>query len=187
MIFLNLILYACLMLQILEVETNPGLQRPVPSVCRILWMSVKNISHGIHANNDFDRCSGYKIFVSSISVIHNICARFPWHQSTNVWYPRYTILSASPDAQYLSSIHNKQYLYMDDTHCLCLVLMQQNICLVSMIHNTLFWCPSYTLSALGISDTLSGICDTRHMIYVWIMFLSLYIVALIRSNFPLSN
>ena len=77
LIFFNLILYACLMLWILVVETNPGLQRPVPAVCRILLMSAKNISHGIHANSDSDRCSGNKIFVSSISVIHNICARFP--------------------------------------------------------------------------------------------------------------
>ena len=34
--FLYLIFYACLRLRFLDVETNPGSRRPVPTVCRIL-------------------------------------------------------------------------------------------------------------------------------------------------------
>ena len=33
--FLYLIFYACLRLQFMDMETNPGPQRPVPDVCRI--------------------------------------------------------------------------------------------------------------------------------------------------------
>ena len=38
--FLYLIFYACLRLQFLDVETNPGPRRPVPAVCRILCINV---------------------------------------------------------------------------------------------------------------------------------------------------
>ena len=37
---LYLIFYGCLRLQFLDVETNPGLHRPVPAVCRILCSNV---------------------------------------------------------------------------------------------------------------------------------------------------
>ena len=33
--FHYLLFYACLRLRFLDVETNPGQQRPVPAVCRI--------------------------------------------------------------------------------------------------------------------------------------------------------
>ena len=38
--FLYLILYACLRLLFLDVETNPGPRRPVPAICRILCSNV---------------------------------------------------------------------------------------------------------------------------------------------------
>ena len=38
--FIYLIFYACLRLQFLDVETNPGPQHPVPAVCRILSSNV---------------------------------------------------------------------------------------------------------------------------------------------------
>ena len=39
--FIYLIFYACLRLQFLNVETNPGPRRPVPAVCRILCSNVR--------------------------------------------------------------------------------------------------------------------------------------------------
>ena len=39
--FLYLIFYGCLRLQFLDVETIPGLHRPVPAVCRILCSNVR--------------------------------------------------------------------------------------------------------------------------------------------------
>ena len=46
--FLYLIFCACLRLRFLDVQTNPGLRRPVPAVCRILcsnvWGMAKNLS-----------------------------------------------------------------------------------------------------------------------------------------------
>ena len=42
--FIYLIFYACLRLRFLEVETNPGPQRPVPDVCRILWSNVQGLA-----------------------------------------------------------------------------------------------------------------------------------------------
>ena len=42
--FLYLIFYGCLRLRFLDVETNPGLRRPVPVVCRILWSNVLGLA-----------------------------------------------------------------------------------------------------------------------------------------------
>ena len=42
--FLYLILYACLRLRFLDVETNPGSRRPVPDVCRILCNNVRGLA-----------------------------------------------------------------------------------------------------------------------------------------------
>ena len=41
---INLIYYACLRLWFLDVETNPGLWRPVPDVCRILCCNVRGLT-----------------------------------------------------------------------------------------------------------------------------------------------
>ena len=42
--FLYHIFYACLRLWFLDVETNPGLRRPVPTVCRLLWSNVRGLA-----------------------------------------------------------------------------------------------------------------------------------------------
>ena len=47
--FLYLIFYACLRLRFLDVETNPGQRRPVPSVCRILCSNVLGLA-GNHSD-----------------------------------------------------------------------------------------------------------------------------------------
>ena len=41
--FLYLIFYACLRLRFLDVETNPGPQRPVPADCRLLCSDVRGL------------------------------------------------------------------------------------------------------------------------------------------------
>ena len=47
MVSLHLIFYACLELRFLDVETNPGPQRPVPGVCRILCSNVRGLSKNL--------------------------------------------------------------------------------------------------------------------------------------------
>ena len=42
--FLYLIFYGCLRLRFPDVETNPGLRRPVPAVCRILCNNVRGLA-----------------------------------------------------------------------------------------------------------------------------------------------
>ena len=42
--FLYLVFYCCLRLRFLDVETNPGLRRPVPAVCRILCSNVRGLA-----------------------------------------------------------------------------------------------------------------------------------------------
>ena len=42
--FLYLIFYGCLTLQFLDVDTNPGLRRLVPAVCRILCSNVRGLA-----------------------------------------------------------------------------------------------------------------------------------------------
>ena len=36
--------YACLRIRFLDVETNPGMRRPVPAVCRILFCNVLGLA-----------------------------------------------------------------------------------------------------------------------------------------------
>ena len=42
--FLYLIFYGCLRRRFLDVETNPGLRRPVPDVFRILCSNVRSLA-----------------------------------------------------------------------------------------------------------------------------------------------
>ena len=42
--FLYLIFYACLRLQFINVEANPGPRCPVPDVCRILCSNVRSLA-----------------------------------------------------------------------------------------------------------------------------------------------
>ena len=56
--FLFLIFYACLRLRFLDVETNPGPQRLVPTVCRLLFSTVRglagNLSYLTVASSRYD-------------------------------------------------------------------------------------------------------------------------------------
>ena len=45
--FLYLIFYTCMRLQFLDMETNPGLRRPVPAVCRILCNKVRVLARNL--------------------------------------------------------------------------------------------------------------------------------------------
>ena len=58
MVSLYLIFYACLELQFLDVETNPGSRHPVPEACRILCSNVrclsKNLSDVTVASSQYD-------------------------------------------------------------------------------------------------------------------------------------
>ena len=47
MVSLHLIIYVCLELRFLDVETNPGLWRPVPGACRILCGNVRGVSKNL--------------------------------------------------------------------------------------------------------------------------------------------
>ena len=42
--FLYLIFYGCLRVRFLDVETNPGPRRPLPTVCRILCSNVRGLA-----------------------------------------------------------------------------------------------------------------------------------------------
>ena len=42
--FFYLILYVCLRLRFLDVETNPGTRRPVPAACRIILSNVQGLA-----------------------------------------------------------------------------------------------------------------------------------------------
>ena len=52
------IFYACLKLRFPDVETSPGLRRPVPSACRILCSNVRSLSRNLSdltmASSQFD-------------------------------------------------------------------------------------------------------------------------------------
>ena len=56
--FIYLIFYACLRLWFPDVETNPGLGRPVPTVCRLLcinvWGLARNLSDLTVASSQHD-------------------------------------------------------------------------------------------------------------------------------------
>ena len=61
--FLYLIFYACLRLRFLDVETYPGLRRPVPAVCRIFRSKVRGMAGNLcdltvaSSQNDILLCS----------------------------------------------------------------------------------------------------------------------------------
>ena len=69
--FLYLIFYGCLRLRFLDVETNPGQQRPVPAVCRILCSNVRgglaaNLSDLTVASSQYDILLRSKTLVSDM-------------------------------------------------------------------------------------------------------------------------
>ena len=68
--FIYLIFYVCLRLRFLDVETNPGLRRPVPAVCRILCSNVRglvgNLSNPAVASSQYDILFCFETFVSNM-------------------------------------------------------------------------------------------------------------------------
>ena len=68
--FIYLIFYACLRLWFLDVETNPGLRRTVPAVCRILCSNVRglagNLSDLTVASSQYDILFCSQTFVSDV-------------------------------------------------------------------------------------------------------------------------
>ena len=66
--FLYLIFYAFLRFWFLDVETNPGLQHPVPTVCRLLCCNVRglvrNLSYLTVALSRYDILLGSETLVS---------------------------------------------------------------------------------------------------------------------------
>ena len=68
--FLYLIFYGCLSLRFLDVETNPGPRRPVPTVRRILCSNVRglagNISDLTVASSQYDILLFFETLVSDM-------------------------------------------------------------------------------------------------------------------------
>ena len=68
--FLYPIFYGCLRLQFLDVETNPGLHRPVPAVCIIFCSNVKGLARNI---SDLTVASSqYDILLCSETVVSDM-------------------------------------------------------------------------------------------------------------------
>ena len=67
----NLIFYGCLRIQFLDMEMNPGPQRPVPAVCRILcsnvWGLAANLSDLTVASSQYD------ILLCSETLVSDMC------------------------------------------------------------------------------------------------------------------
>ena len=74
--FLYLIFYACLRLQFLDVETNPGLRCPVPAVCRILCSNMQGLaryrSDLTVASSQYDTLLCFETLVSDIRHVWEI-------------------------------------------------------------------------------------------------------------------
>ena len=74
--FLYLIFYSCLRFRFLDAETNPGLLRPVPEVCRILcsnvWWPAGNFSDLTVASSQYDILLCSKTLVSDMHYVSEI-------------------------------------------------------------------------------------------------------------------
>ena len=74
--FLYLIFYGCLRLRFLDVETNPGLRRPVPAVCRILCSNERglagNLSDLTVASSQYDILLWSETLVSDIRHVSEV-------------------------------------------------------------------------------------------------------------------
>ena len=69
--FLYLVLYACLRLRFLDVETNTSPRRPVPVVCRILCNNVRGLAENI---SDLTVASSqYYILLCSETLVLDMC------------------------------------------------------------------------------------------------------------------
>ena len=68
--FFYLILYGCLRLRFLDVETNPFQRRPVPAVCRILCSNVQGLAGNL---SDLTVASSqYDILLCSETLVSDI-------------------------------------------------------------------------------------------------------------------
>ena len=76
--FIYLIFYACLRLRFLDVETNQGPRRPVPTVCRILCSNVRglagNLSDLTMASSQYDMLFCSETLVSDMRHVSEL----PW-------------------------------------------------------------------------------------------------------------
>ena len=74
--FLYLIFYACLRLRFLDLETNPGLHRPVPAICRILcsnmWGLAGNLSDLTVASSQYDILLCSETLVSDMRCVSEV-------------------------------------------------------------------------------------------------------------------
>ena len=74
--FLYLIFYGCLRLRFLDVKTNPGPHRPVPSVCRILCNNVQglagNLSDLTVAPSQYDILFCFETLVSDMHHVSEV-------------------------------------------------------------------------------------------------------------------
>ena len=69
--FLYLILYGCLRLRFLDVETNLSLRRPAPAVCRILCSNVQGLAENL---SDLTMASSqYDILLCSETLLSDMC------------------------------------------------------------------------------------------------------------------
>ena len=68
--FLYLVFYACLWLRFVNVETNPGLRRPDPIVCRILCSNVRSLGGNLGdltvSSSQYDILLCFKTLVSDM-------------------------------------------------------------------------------------------------------------------------
>ena len=67
---LYLILYACLRLRFLDVETNPALRRPVPTVCRLLCSNVRGLAGNL--SDLTEASSRYDILLCSETLVSDM-------------------------------------------------------------------------------------------------------------------
>ena len=79
--FMYLIFYVCLTLRVLDVETNPSPQHPVPAVCRILCSNVQglagNLSDLTVASSQYDILFCSETLVSDM---RHVVAHATWHR-----------------------------------------------------------------------------------------------------------
>ena len=74
--FLYLIVYGCLRLRFLDVETNPGPRRPAPAVCRILCCNVlglaENLSDLTVASSQYDILLCSEILITDVRHVSEV-------------------------------------------------------------------------------------------------------------------
>ena len=69
--FLYLTIYACLRLWFLDMDTNPGLQHPVPTICRILCSNVRGMDGNL--SDPTVASSRYDMLLCSDTLVSDMC------------------------------------------------------------------------------------------------------------------